>query len=141
METGAATQTTGLPSDIALLSPPSPSGFRWQVSDRLLASFDEVTARTAAAVVDWAHVKLERRGARSKRQRPRCDGFKPCTGRGGRERLIVNRSLGLSGSGGGSDEELDALLSWTGSLDYDAYRESWLSLATSTAHPQQSQSD
>ena len=48
---------------------------------------------------------------------------------------------GLSGSGGGSDEELDALLSWTGSLDYDAYRESWLSLATSTAHPQQSQSE
>jgi hypothetical protein len=112
------------------------------VSDRLLASFDEVTARTAAAVVDWAHVKLERRGARSKRQRQRKMRWLQAMYKEGRAGTFDCEPLaGLSGSGGGSDEELDALLSWTGSLDYDAYRESWLSLATSTAHPQQSQSE
>jgi hypothetical protein len=123
---------------------------RWEnngwrpVSEQLLQSVDAVTERTSAALVEWSHVKLQRREALARKHKERKLHWLRALYQTGREELETGRAQmrggtagggaaggGTAGGGAEEEEELDELLQWSDALDFDRYQEDWLSLATS----------
>mmetsp|Transcript_21215 Transcript_21215/g.59267 ORF Transcript_21215/g.59267 Transcript_21215/m.59267 type:complete len:348 (+) Transcript_21215:2-1045(+) len=113
------------------------------VSEKLLHPQDEVTMRTAAISVDWAHNKVQRREELAKKRKEKKLKWLQAMYERGRSQMEEGRAQiraeGEGGKGAGSralgdgeEDELDELLQWSDSLDFDSYHQDWLGLATTS---------
>jgi len=112
------------------------------VSDKLLHSVDEVTMRTAAAAVDWSHLRVQRREALARKKKEKKLQWLTAMYDQGRSQLKEGRAQlregaedGRGALGEGEEDELDELLQWSDALDFDSYHQDWLGLATSARQP------
>jgi len=103
------------------------------VSDKLFEEADEAELCGTAKAVEWHHVKLERRENLAKRRKQKkLEWLQKMYAQGrSADGAGAGAEQGQSADGEGTEEELDALLQWSDSLDFDSYYQDWLGLATS----------
>ena len=99
------------------------------VAERVLADPDDVVVSGVAKSVEWSHVKLERRADQARRRKEKKLNWMHAMYAQGRAADDAAADGGLPD--GGEGEDVDELLRWTDALDFDAYYQDWLGMATS----------
>ena len=104
----------------------------------------ETTARTSRPIV-WHHDKMKRRDEQIRKRKEKKRAWLRhmySTGMHGGDTAVSDPTAGEAPAGEAptainpaddlADEDLDELLAWSGSLDFDSYHANWLGVATSS---------
>lgn len=85
---------------------------------------------------EWHHVKLERQQEQHRRRKNRkLQWMQSMYSRGRSEESAGGRPAAASGEVEEIEDDLDNLLLWSNSLDFDSYYQDWLGLATTSEKP------